>query len=100
MAIINFSRLVTEDDNLSISSYPKIEKIKPIVGKNCSMCGILNVRWIVTEHSRIPHDTSYFCQNCFKSYNYVDGKKIGNFKAYRYPCIPELLRQNIKNYQS
>lgn len=94
MAIITFVRLVNEDDDLLIFNYPKIEKIKPAMGKNCTMCGILNVCWILMHHDRVPHDTGYFCENCFKSYNYVNDKKIGNFKAYRYPFIPELMRKD------
>lgn len=91
MTIINFARLMNENDDLVASVYPRIERLKPTNAKNCIMCGILNVRWITLEHDRVPHDISYFCEKCFKSYNYVDGNKIGNFKAYRYPCIPELM---------
>ncbi|XP_011153343.1 snRNA-activating protein complex subunit 3 isoform X2 [Harpegnathos saltator] len=97
LIVLSDARLVTENDDLSTSVYPKIEKIKPIPGKNCLMCGLLNVRWILTEHNRIPHDTSYFCENCFRSYNYINNIKVGNFKAYRYPCIPELMRENKRN---
>lgn len=79
------------NDVLSLSAYPRIERIRPASGKNCIYCGIFNVHWIVTEHNRIPHDISYFCHKCFMSYNYVDGKKIGNFKAYNYPYIPKLM---------
>ncbi|KAJ4433086.1 hypothetical protein ANN_15343 [Periplaneta americana] len=43
----------------------------------CSFC-----RWITVENERVPHDPCFFCQHCFLSYNYVDGKKIGKFKAY------------------
>lgn len=82
---------MTKDDDLAESAYPRIERIKPMHATNCIMCGILNVRWITTEHSRLPYDISYFCDKCFKSYNYIDGQKIGNFKAYRYPCITELM---------
>ncbi|XP_032667562.1 snRNA-activating protein complex subunit 3 isoform X2 [Odontomachus brunneus] len=94
LIVLSDARLVTDDDDLSISTYPKIERIKPAAGKNCTMCGIHNVRWVVMEHDRVPHETSYFCENCFKSYNYVNGKKIGNFKAYRYPYITELMIEN------
>lgn len=82
---------MTENDVLSLSAYPRIEKIRHVNGKNCIYCGIFNAHWILTEHNRIPHDISYFCNKCFISYNYVNGKKIGNFKAYNYPCIPELM---------
>ncbi|KAG5329651.1 SNPC3 protein, partial [Acromyrmex charruanus] len=91
LIVLTDARLVTIDDVLTSSAYPRIEKIRPISGKNCIYCGIFNVHWIVTEHDRIPHDTSYFCNRCFISYNYVDGKKVGNFKAYSYPCIPQLM---------
>lgn len=97
LIVLSDARLVTKDDELAISSYPRIERIRPNKGKNCIMCGILNVRWITTEHDRIPHDTSYFCDRCFKSYNYIDGKKVGNFKAYRYPYIPELMLKKRSN---
>lgn len=83
--------MVTVDDVLVSSVYPRIERIRPVFGKYCIYCGIFNVHWIVTEHDRIPHDISYFCNKCFISYNYVDGKKVGNFKAYSYPCISELM---------
>ncbi|XP_012058927.1 PREDICTED: snRNA-activating protein complex subunit 3 [Atta cephalotes] len=91
LIVLTDARLVTVDDVLTSSAYPRIEKIRPVSGKNCIYCGIFNVHWIVTEHDRIPHDTSYFCNRCFISYNYVDGKKVGNFKAYSYPCIPQLM---------
>ncbi|XP_011342473.1 snRNA-activating protein complex subunit 3 isoform X2 [Ooceraea biroi] len=89
--VLSDARLVTETDVPALSAYPKIERIRPMSGKNCIMCGMLNVRWILTDHDRIPHDTSYFCNKCFVSYNYVDGKKVGNFKAYNYPCITKLM---------
>lgn len=91
LIVLTDARLVTMNDTLSLSAYPRIERIRPTSGKNCIYCGLFNVHWIVTEHNRIPHSTSYFCNKCFISYNYVDGKKIGNFKAYHYPCIPQLM---------
>jgi len=98
LIVLTDARLMTVDDVLITSAYPRIERIRPVSGKNCIYCGILNVHWIITEHDRIPHDISYFCNRCFISYNYVDGKKVGNFKAYSYPCVPELMsvrRPNI-----
>ncbi|XP_011861840.1 PREDICTED: snRNA-activating protein complex subunit 3 [Vollenhovia emeryi] len=91
LIILTDARLLTVDDVLVSSAYPRIERLRTVVGKNCIYCGIFNVHWIVTEHDRIPHDISYFCNKCFISYNYVDGKKVGNFKAYSYPCIPQLV---------
>ncbi|KAL0126110.1 hypothetical protein PUN28_004913 [Cardiocondyla obscurior] len=91
LIVLSDARLANMDDELMLCSYPRIERIIPPSGKNCIYCGIFNVHWIVMDHDRIPHDVSYFCSNCFISYNYVDGKKIGNFKAYSYPCIPNLM---------
>jgi len=91
------SRLVTKTDTLSSSAYPRIERIRSVNGRNCIMCGMLNVRWILTDHDRIPHDISYFCNKCFVSYNYIGDKKIGNFKAYDYPCIGALMPLKTRN---
>ncbi|CAL1681081.1 unnamed protein product [Lasius platythorax] len=91
LIVLTDARLVTVNDVLALSAYPRIERIRPVSGKNCIYCGIFNVHWIITEHNRIPHDISYFCNRCFISYNYINGKKIGNFKAYNYPCIPKLM---------
>lgn len=44
------------------------------------------------EHDRIPHNPCYYCDGCFKSYNYIDGKKVGNFKAYAYPRNTEIVK--------
>lgn len=41
-------------------------------------------RWIITESPRMIADPSFLCDSCFRSYHYIDGKKIGHFKATRY----------------
>lgn len=48
------------------------------------------------EHERIPHNPCYFCDICFKSYNYINGKKVGEFKAYAYPQNIEAVKGKIK----
>lgn len=85
--VICFSdaRLMSIDDELVRSEYPRIIKVKPKYTKLCMICGVHAARWITMEHERIPHNPSFFCDLCFKSYNYVNGTKIGNFLAYPYP---------------
>lgn len=63
--------------------------------KLCMVCGVYVVQWITMDHERIPHNPCYFCDDCFKSYNYVDNKKIGKFKAYAYPRNIEVVKEKI-----
>ncbi|XP_046822379.1 snRNA-activating protein complex subunit 3 isoform X1 [Vespa crabro] len=93
LIIFSDARLVQPYDELHISAYPRIQRIRPQRANYCFMCGLLPVRWITTDHDRVPHNPCFFCESCFKSYNYIDGKKIGNFKAYRYPCDSNLMRE-------
>jgi hypothetical protein len=58
-------------------------------------CGIYSVNWVTTSNNRLPHNPCLFCDSCFKSYNYIKGKKIGSFKAYPYPFDSDLLEPNI-----
>ncbi|KAG7199293.1 hypothetical protein KM043_018149 [Ampulex compressa] len=88
--ILSDARLIHCDDELSRSAYPRIVKIKPRSARLCMMCGLFSAYWIVTDSDRIPHNPCFFCDACFKSYNYINKKKVGNFKAYAYPCHTEL----------
>lgn len=38
--------------------------------------------WLTTGNEYVPHDPAYFCNNCFRSFNFVDGKKICDFTSY------------------
>ncbi|KAJ9601085.1 hypothetical protein L9F63_000751, partial [Diploptera punctata] len=82
--LISFSdvRLLHKSDNLSSQNYPLIRSMSTSNAQYCMICGMYMAKWITTENERVPHDPCYFCDHCFCSYNYIDGKKIGNFKAY------------------
>lgn len=67
------------------SSYPRIHRLRAGSTKYCMVCGVFAAGWITTNNERLPHDPCYFCDTCFYSFNYIDGKKIGNFKAYKVP---------------
>ncbi|KAK2587381.1 hypothetical protein KPH14_003098 [Odynerus spinipes] len=94
LIVFSDARLVSSDDDLRVSVYPRISRIRLQRTNYCFMCGILPVQWITTDHDRVPHIPCFFCESCFKSYNYVNGKKVGNFKAYRYPCDSSLIQEN------
>lgn len=83
--------LINSDDALAVSAYPRIHRLRPKRTRYCMMCGIFSVRWITTDNDRLPHNPCLFCDTCFNSYNYVDGEKLGNFKAYAYPFDPDLV---------
>lgn len=85
------------DDHLEIENYPRVERIRCIRYSSCMLCTERAVYWITVDSDRVPHNPCYFCKHCFESYNYIGGKKIGNFKAYRFPCDP-ILEEDISNY--
>ncbi|XP_058788826.1 uncharacterized protein LOC131662869 [Phymastichus coffea] len=98
--LITFSdvRFVNASDELNSECYPKIVRIKPRPNRYCMTCGIYSVAWVTTSNNRLPHNPCLFCDSCFKSYNYVKGKKIGSFKAYPYPYDVDLLQPQLNDY--
>ncbi|XP_076247649.1 proximal sequence element A Pbp49 [Calliopsis andreniformis] len=95
LIVFSDARLINCSDSLVTCSYPRIERLRPVSSKFCMICGVYNVQWITMEHERIPHNPCYFCDTCFKSYNYIDGKKVGNFQAYAYPRNIELVKEIV-----
>uniref|UniRef100_W8C014 snRNA-activating protein complex subunit 3 n=1 Tax=Ceratitis capitata TaxID=7213 RepID=W8C014_CERCA len=65
------------------SIYPRLSSFGYFNNRVCNMCGTRRYRFIVTNSDRQLHDPAYICNKCFLNYHYVDGKKIGNFEAYR-----------------
>lgn len=59
-------------------------------------CGLYSVSWITTCNDRLPHNPCSFCESCFKSYNYIQGKKVGNFKAFSYPYDCDVASLQLK----
>lgn len=85
LVVFSDARFINGDDELARSAYPKIVRLRPLSSKFCMICGAFAAYWITLEHERVPHNPCYFCDSCFKSYNYIDGKKVGSFDAYAYP---------------
>lgn len=56
----------------------------PEIGLSRSMI----FRWIIYDSPRMISNPSFLCNLCFRSYHYIDGKKIGTFSAVRYWDCP------------
>ncbi|XP_068143647.1 snRNA-activating protein complex subunit 3 [Drosophila tropicalis] len=65
------------------SQYPYLRSFNTYNRRTCYMCGRHGYHFIVEQSRRQLHDPSYLCRTCFFSFNYVDGQKVGEFKAYR-----------------
>lgn len=65
------------------SQYPYPHAFSTFNRRTCYMCGIRSYSFIVNQSRRQLHDPSYLCRRCFLSFFYVDGVKLGQFKAYR-----------------
>lgn len=95
LIVFSDARFLNCDDELGIFVYPRIVRLRPMSSKLCMVCGVYVVQWITMDHERIPHNPCYFCDNCFKSYNYINNKKVGKFKAYAYPRNVEAVKGKI-----
>ncbi|KAM7343316.1 proximal sequence element A Pbp49 [Cochliomyia hominivorax] len=67
----------------SLTSYPCVLSISRFNTRTCSICGKVNYVYVVEGSNRQLQDPAYLCKQCFLSFHYVDGKKIGEFSAYR-----------------
>lgn len=65
-------------------SYPLYSRLCAVSGRYCDICRKNIATFLCMESVRLPHDQMYLCKVCFRSYNYVDGEKLDNFKAYHY----------------
>lgn len=68
---------------LNRNMYPSLRALNSFNRRTCYMCGQRPYHFIVEQSRRQLHDPSYLCRTCFYSFNYVDGQKVGQFKAYR-----------------
>lgn len=84
IVVFSDARLLTKNDSMVRKDYPYIKGVHRITQRNCGLCDSEIGKWVVMDSERVVHDCTYFCDACFKAYNFVDGKKIGEFKAYPY----------------
>lgn len=77
-------RLIGQDDVRTRKQYPLLRIISSTRQIFCMICGLSEATFIVTNSTVHVHDPTYLCADCFESYHYIDGKKVGEFQAYRY----------------
>lgn len=77
-------RLLAPDDSLKSSDYPMLRCVTSSKMCLCMACGVIEASFVVKNSTTHVQDPSYLCKNCFISLHYIDGKKIGNFQAFRY----------------
>ncbi|XP_075169325.1 proximal sequence element A Pbp49 [Haematobia irritans] len=68
---------------MDIDKYPHSKSTNRFKGRVCHICSKVNFLFVVEGSNRLLNDPSYLCRNCFKSFFYIDGKKVGEFRAYR-----------------
>lgn len=84
--VISFTdiRLLAPDDALKSSDYPMLRCISGTKMIICDICGVIEASFVIRKSSSHLQDPSFLCKKCFISFHYVNGKKVGNFQAFRY----------------
>lgn len=84
--IVSFSdiRLVAADDSLKSTDYPLLRCVSSTRTTLCMICGITEASFVVKNNTNHISDPTFLCQSCLISFHYIDGKKSGTFKAFRY----------------
>lgn len=77
-------RLISIGDSLRRSDYPILSMVSSPKTIFCIICGHTTSNIIVCNSTMHIHDPAHLCQTCFETAHYIDGKKIGEFQAYRY----------------
>lgn len=93
--VINFSdiQLLTEGDSLKSTDYPLLRCISNSKITTCMICGLTEAAFVVKKSTMHSLDPTFMCRNCFISCHYIDGKKVGNFQAYRYHSNRPTMRE-------
>lgn len=77
-------RLITSEDSLVRSNYPMLNMVSAPKQMFCNICGKLEAAVIVSDSTVHIQDPAYLCQICFELCHYIDGEKVGEFRAYRF----------------
>uniref|UniRef100_A0A131Z271 snRNA-activating protein complex subunit 3 n=1 Tax=Rhipicephalus appendiculatus TaxID=34631 RepID=A0A131Z271_RHIAP len=83
LVVFSDMRMLHPHDSQCMSDYPMALKTFPC-GKRvfCMLCHQSTAKWVTYENERVLSDPYFFCDVCFRSYNYTaDNKKIGKFRA-------------------
>lgn len=80
--LVSFNNLALRDKCHPTGPYPI-----PIFERNsrrivCAGCKELTAEWVVWDHESTPSPVQYFCDPCYKDFNYdIKGRKTFDFKA-------------------
>ena len=77
-------RLLSKSDVLTSCSYPILRSISNSRTVNCCICAQTEADYLVKNSPKHVDDPAYLCAQCFKSFHYIDGKKVGQFEAYKF----------------
>lgn len=81
---------------ISLSKYPEVLSVNRFTSRTCNICSKVNFVFVVQGSNRLLNDPSYLCHKCFLAFHYVDGKKVGDFKAYRLNDEPLTTADNME----
>jgi snRNA-activating protein complex subunit 3 len=81
---VSDARLLSEQDSLVRANYPFLNSLSSSRSTFCNVCAFIEAKFMVTGSSSHMQDPTYLCGSCFKSFHYVDGRKVGEFKAFYY----------------
>lgn len=75
-------RLATESERQNAKLFPVVKRFIS-KGTYCFICGLNEAMFVVVGSTEHVQDPSFICHQCLTMYHYKDGKKLGEFKAYR-----------------
>lgn len=84
LIIFTDARLIHPRDPMSSQKYPFLVGFASLNGKFCYSCYVKTARFLVVDSDRLPEDGAFMCTHCLESYNYIEGRKIGNFRVFGY----------------
>jgi len=75
----------------NLSSYPVVMGVSRYQSRICQICERCYANWLTKDHELTPTEFTYFCEACFKGFNYkTNGHRIASFKAFPYNPIGEI----------
>jgi len=77
-------RLVGPEDPQSLGAYPLLRSIDTPLSQYCMTCQAETAMWVTENNTRVPEDPYFFCSNCYKRFNFVNGKRVGSFNEHKY----------------
>jgi len=77
-------RFLSPMDPQKITDYPLIRSLGSQLSRYCMVCQTSIAVWVTMNNRRVTEDPYFFCGLCYKTFNFVDKKRVGKFKEYRY----------------